>query len=73
MGFSQAFYLVFDFGRDTNPNLEDSFILFNSPLQSIYNTAMMSIRDILAPYNNLLLAKNSGVGRVILEIKPKIL
>lgn len=65
MGFSQAFYLVFDFGRDTNTNIDDSYILFTSPLQSIYNTAMMSLRDILGPYNNLLLAKNSGIGKVL--------
>ncbi len=68
MGFSQAFYLVFDFGRDTNPNLDDSYILFNSPLQSIYNTAMMSIRDILGPYNNMLIAKNSGIGKVFFKM-----
>ncbi len=66
--WKKGFYAIYDFGKDTDPNLnDDSFILFNHPIQSFYNMAIMSIRDVLAPYDNLnTLAKNSGVGKVIL-------
>jgi len=59
MGFSQAFYIIYDYGR--YPNVDGIFI---SPMQSVLNLLSMAGGDLERPYVNLKLLNYSIIGRV---------
>ena len=58
MGFSQAFYVAFDFGSTSlNHN-------FTSPLISLFNCLFMSVRVLYTVYPDFKLAKYATIGKV---------
>lgn len=55
-----AFYLVYNYGHYT----WEETPVFNSPLQCIFDTILVSVGDILIPYENLLHTDYNIVGKV---------
>lgn len=49
---------------NSHPNSSD-YELFTGPIQSLYNMALISVRDILHPYHVIKDVTYAGVGRVI--------
>ncbi|CAF0929774.1 unnamed protein product [Brachionus calyciflorus] len=62
MGFSQAFYILYGFGR---PPVT---MMFTSPLKALFDLLNMSIHDLSDAYDNLLLTEYAVVGRILFVI-----
>ncbi len=60
MGFSQAFYIIYDYGR--YPNTDGIYV---NPMQSVLNLLSMAAGDLERPYVNLKQLNYSILGRVI--------
>lgn len=58
MGFSQAFFMVYNYGHEPTEEV------FTTPLQSMVDCLVMSVHDLLAVYNYLILQMYAVVGRV---------